>query len=327
MAWTRYRPSKRAVFVLLMLASGLTLALPPRWTDQLKHVVQLLVFAQHPLRQAALRATNAVSNLDADPALGRLVRERQALQNALVSRHAEIDRLRAEIGRLSAIRERVVPPHLPLLRATIVADDIVASRDIVFTNRGGSRNVRRGDWVASGFFVDQGSLGGATPGQAVLAAETLVGRVDTVSPFISRVRLLTDPDAKLVEVRIGRFVEGDGGTAGRLDEVDYVCSLAGRGGGEMVIAYVPADLVGIDDPDDAENDKKRIRIGDSVFTAPGQIRIPVPMVVGRVARFESDPQKRLVYNVIVEPLVRPHQLDDVYIISAVPTGPIRILDN
>ena len=322
MIWTRFRPSKQAVFVILMLASALAVLAPPRWTDGLKHVTQLLVFAQDPVSRATRRAVAAagVDNGSTDEAaLSR------SLRNTVASQHGEIQHLHAEIRRLSALRNNIDYP-LPLLRARVVAHDAVAYRDIVLTNRGRSRDVRRDDWVVSGFFVDRGTVHEVAVDQSVLAGESLVGRVAIASPFVSRVRLLTDVDSKLLEVRIGRFVPGPSGGKGRFLAVDYVCNIAGRGGGEMVVSDVPQDYLQIDDDGNVKDGSPRIRIGDLVMTAAGLAGMPVSMAVGCVSRFESDPEERLVYDLIVEPLVPRDRIDYVYIIPLVPTGRVAGLD-
>lgn len=322
MIWTRFRPSKQAVFIILMLASALAVLAPPRWTDALKHVTQLLVFAQDPVSRATRRAVAAAGVDDGSTDEAALLR---SLRNTVGSQHGEIQRLHAEISRLAALRNTIDYP-LPLLRAHVVAHDAVAYRDIVFTNRGRSRDVRRGDWVISGFFVDRGTLHEVAVGQSVLAGESLIGRVAGESPFVSPVRVLTDVDSKLLEVRIGRFVPGPSGGKGRFEVVDYVCNIAGRGGGEMVVSDVPQDYVQIDDDGNVSAGSPRIRIGDLVMTEPGLAGMPVSLAVGRVSRFESDPEERLVYDVIVEPLVPLDRIDELYIIPLVPTGRVAGLD-
>ena len=133
-------------------------------------------------------------------------------------------------------------------------------------------------------------------------------------------------DSKLLEVRIGRFVPGASGEKGRFEAVDYMCNVAGRGGGEMVVSDVPQDYLQIDDDGNVKDGSPRIRIGDLVMTAAGLAGMPVSMAVGRVSRFESDPEERLVYDVIVEPLVPRDRIDYVYVIPLVPTGRVAGLD-
>lgn len=323
MWWHRYRLSRRSVFGILMSASALALLLPPRWTDGLKHVVQLLVFSQDAVHRTTRAALAPLAGIVEGDEAREADRERTALRNALGAMQGEIDQLRRQNRELAGLRDNYIPRPLPLLRANVVARDIAAWRDVVLVSRGSSRGVAKADWVASRFYVDHGTLSGLDPGQAVLARETLIGRVEFVSPYMSRVQLLTDIDARPIEVRIGA-PDKTGPGAPRFVTVDYVCSLRGRGAGEMVISNVPNKYVDSDGEEGNAAGKRRIRIGDQVVTAPGQFGIPTPMAVGEVVRFEEDPEERLVWDVVVRPLVTPEQLAEVYVISAIASGLVPI---
>ena len=236
MSWPRYRPSKKSVFVSLMILSGLAILLPNSWTDPLKHIVQALVPAQDFLTGVTRKAITSVEGLDPDSARRDWDRRERALKNTIVSQGGRIQGLLDENAKLSALREGGLGRTIPLLLVRVVAHDIVAIRDAVLVNRGSSRDVRLKDWVASRFFVDRGEFDGINSGHAVLAGESIVGRVEFVSPHMSRVQLLTDVDAKPIEVRIGKIEDG------KLDAVDYICSLRGHGAGEMVITDVHLHL-------------------------------------------------------------------------------------
>lgn len=319
MAWNRYRPSRRAVFAVLMVASAAALLLPAGWTDPLKHVVQLLVPAQHAVDHLGRQASASIADLDDDPVVRRLEREKQALMDARISQDALIDQLQTDLRKLSALRrDNYIPRSTPLLHANVVGRDIVALRDVVLLSRGSTRRVGRQDWVASRFFVDQGRTSGLSVGQAVLARETLVGRVELVSPYMSRVQLFSDVDARPIEVRIGNLADN------KLETVEYVCSLHGRGAGEMVIPDVPYGALHTEDASEWGATGRRIRPGDFVYTAPAQLGVPVPMVIGRVDHFEVNPKNRLVYDVIVKPIAAADALDDVYVIPVVPVGPMLL---
>jgi cell shape-determining protein MreC len=67
-----------------------------------------------------------------------------------------------------------------------------------------------------------------------------------------------------------------------------------------------------------------IRVGDTVFSASGQFGIPVPMVIGRISAIEENPKKRLVYDLLVEPVVSIDRLTEVYVIPAVPVGALTL---
>jgi cell shape-determining protein MreC len=77
--------------------------------------------------------------------------------------------------------------------------------------------------------------------------------------------------------------------------------------------YVEADVEG-------SGATKTIRPGDLVFTAPGQLGLPVPLVVGKVTAIETDLKKRLVFTVVVEPAAAIDEIRDVFVIPLVPAG-------
>lgn len=314
MSLARYRPSRRAVFFLMLLFSVVTLLLPPAWTDPAKHVVQFLVPAQHLTRAATLTAVDSAAKSagqdEGTPELDLLTRELAAQKSLALELQEEIDRLRA-------LRAHQLPPAIPLLDAKVVARDVVDARDSMLVARGTSRSVNARDWVASYFFVDRGAASAIEQGQAVLSTECLLGRVEQVSPYMSRVQLFTDVDSPRVEVRIAAQ------TGGSVEFIDYVCSLRGIGRGRMAIENVESRYVQPSPPEE-ETAPRGIRVGDMVFSAPGQLGLPSPMAVGKIVELKENPQKRLVYDLIVEPLVSAEQLRDVFIVPIVPVETMRI---
>lgn len=330
----RFRPSRNVVFGLLLALSALSLKLPPAVSDSLKHIGHYLVPFQSAAYDAARSATASVADMDESSRIEELTRERDALSNALISQTAELDRLTKENRRLSAIRIAVMPEPVPLQPARVVGRDIVAARDALLISRGKSRNVAHRDWVASRFFIDRGAAAGLDSEQAVFARESLLGRVEQVSTYMARIQLLSDIDSSRIEVRIGRVVDSKGIALenpedsndplpmrqSRLSVVDYVCSMRGKGGGRMVVEDVPHRYLegkGDEEPGDTH---RRVRMGDLVFSAPGQFGIPVSMVVGKVVEIQQKPEKRLVADVVIAPVVDIDRLEDVWVIPSSPAG-------
>jgi cell shape-determining protein MreC len=300
------RPSRGALFGGLMVLSALALLLPPAWSSPIKHVAQLLVPPQDLLYTLTHRAAGSISRgagAAPPPPAGR----DDPLRAENAAQYAEILRLQEENSRLRALRAGEVPLPMPILPARIVARDIVAGRDSALLARGSVRGARWNDWVTSRFFIDQGLAAEAREGQAVLTQQSLLGRIEQVSPYMSRVQLLSDVDSPRLEVRIG------GRADGRLELVDYPCSLRGAGRQTMLIEGVDYRYVDASAGEPAASGARRIRTGDFVFSAPGQLGLPSPMVVGRVARMAEDPRKRLVYNLTVEPVVRLEEVRQVYV--------------
>ena len=309
MRYGRKRLNKKTVFAGLMILSVLAIFLPPRITDAPKHSTQLFVPVQDLVYFATHWASRSVSEVG-DSGRDQLL-SLEALRNQVVSQQGLIEQLRAENRRLGAIQKKAIPLAL---QAQVVTRDIAAWRDSFLVERGSERGVRRRDWAASRLFVDQGYINQTAVGQAVLAREVLLGRVEHVSPYMSRVQLLTDVASAPIEVRVG------GESDGAFEFVEYPCSLRGQGRGKMVISNV--DYRYIDTGRDSEETGKgrRIRIGDYVCSAPGQLGLPEPMVIGRVAEMEENHRKRLVYNVIVEPAVGLDDIRHVHLIPLLATG-------
>ena len=317
MSWLPRKLSKRTLFgVLILLAAASLFVLPKEWSDAVKHIGQPMVWLEDWLYRGTHAAAASITELNAANAAAD--RERQALQNMLGSQIMLAEELRAENARLRAIREDAMPGGVPLLPAKVVARDIVEWRDSLLIERGSSRGVRRKDWLASRFFVDRGQMQGLSEGQAVLARECLLGRVEQVSLYMACVQLLSDIDSPRIEVRVGTLRETT------FEFVDYPCSLRGLGRGRMIIEDVPYKYAhGAPDPEQGDV-RRRLQVGDLVFSAPGQLGLPVPLVIGKVAEFKEDPKKRLVVSLMVEPVVPVDQLRDVFVVPLVPPERVPI---
>ncbi|MCK6456740.1 MAG: rod shape-determining protein MreC [Phycisphaerae bacterium] len=312
MGWLRDRLNKPVVFVALMIFSIISLLLPRAWSDALKHVTQLLVPAQDLVFRSAVRVSNALPAVrpdGADATAASAADAKRAIENQLVFQSGLIDELRRENQQLRGLRALGFSGEVRLVPARVVARDIVAARDSVLVGRGGFRGARWQDWVTSRVFLDQGAADGVEQGCSVLAREFLVGRIESVSPYMARVRLLTDVDSR-VTAQIGRMEEG------RFEAVDYACTLHGRGHGRMEIEDVPLSLLATGpEPVRGARRARRIRVDDVVASAAGQFGLPAPMVIGRVVAWVEDPRKRLVATVQVEPAVRPDSLSDIFIVA------------
>lgn len=310
------RLSRNTVFVILLMLSGLALLLPADVTDKVKHVVQFVVPVQDLARTAAWRAARHIAGTDGPEDAAAI---REPLLHELGSLHAQSLQLEQQLAQLRALRDRQLPPSVPLLDARIVARDVASWRDTALVSRGSLRGAGWRDWVASRFFVDRGAASEVDSGQAVLARECLIGRIELVSPYMSRVQLLTDIDSPRLEVRIAAV---DGASA---EIIDYACSIRGIGRGRMAIENVESAY--IDTATEAEARERgphRIRVGDLVYSAPGQLGLPVPMAVGRITEITENPKKRLVHTLNVEPLVSLDELRDVFIIPLVPAESLQI---
>jgi rod shape-determining protein MreC len=144
--------------------------------------------------------------------------------------------------------------------------------------------------------LDMGQRDGVEPNLTVVAADGLVGRVVTVGPWSSDVRLLDGADAA-VAVRVGSGVLGSVSAAGQGD--------LARSAGDLTLSLV---------------DRSTVAVGDRVTTlgsvggrpyAPG-------IAVGTVTAVDP-PRGRLTATAVVRPAVDASRLDVVAVV--IPTAP------
>jgi len=303
--------TKPRVFAALMLLSAAALLAPSAWTDWLKGLTQLLVPAQAVMQAAGAKTLRSMTRIAPNlpnaepPALTTQVAE---LERQLVFQNGLLDQLRRENADLRGLRDQFIVPSVRLIPARVVARDIVAARESALLSRGATRGVRWQDWVISRMFVAAGGYEGVERGFSVLAREALIGRVEFVQPYMARMALLSDLDARTA-VRVARI------ESGRLRTIGYPATLRGRGHGTMVIEDVPQRYVSAGG---SSPDPNRIRVGDLVISAPDTPGLAAPMMIGRVTAISDDPKKRLVYSIEVEPAVQTNELLDVYIVAGLP---------
>ncbi len=287
-----------------MALSTLAVLLPPRISDTSKHGTQLLVPLQHVAYAMTFKSLESLA--EARHQTDDTAAEMEGLRNIIASQSAMIEQLREDNIRMGGIQSRA---RTRALQAQVVARDIVAARDSVLIERGSDRNVRYRDWVASRFFIDHGDLSEVQQGSAVIARDVLLGRVEIVSPYMSRVQLFSDVGVReAIEVRVGEF--GPQGFA----MVDHACTLSGMGEGRMIIRDVDYRVVQLPHEAPQDDGVLRIRIGSTVCSAPGTLGLPEPMVIGKVVAIEEDPKKRLVRSIIIEPALSIDQVRYVHVI-------------
>ena len=309
------RHRKATLLVVLVLVAGGSLAAPSRFSDPLKHVAQLLVPFQQPLYHRAWATSAGLQAFLGGAPVAEAVAARRdaAMENMAVSLTHQLERLRDENSRLRGLRERYVPPGIRLVSAAVVTRGISAARDTLLLSRGAGLDaqpaLRTGDAVASRLFLNTGTETGTAVGHLVVAREFLLGEIDQVSPFVSRVRLFSDPGARTL-VRIGRVVEGRGGA--RFVAVDYPCTVVGRGRGDMVIEHVPRKLVA--SPDGRAGDNQ-IALGDLVCSASGAAPLTRAMTMGYVESVENEPRQPLVVTIHVRPALRADEIDEVLVLA------------
>lgn len=289
------KPTTWRLLMVLVAGSLLAIALPSSFTQRMANLVQVLVPFQDAVNGAVDAGARALAS-DSGETTEETSRRLSALRSAVVLLSAQNRDLRIENELLTGVRDRGLGPRGRLIPARVVANDSVAGRHSkLILLRGASRN----DAVISQHFsIDLGADGGNNSGMGVLATEVLVGVIEQVGTFTSRVRLLSDPDTHM-SVAIGR-VEGTEFTA-----VDGSFWLVGSGRGRIEIRDVHHQYV---------NDGS-VRLGDVVLTRRDDPRLPPSVTIGTIVEMESDPDNGLLYILHVDPGVELESIRRVYVVD------------
>ena len=137
------------------------------------------------------------------------------------------------------------------------------------------------------FYIDKGADDGLKPDMAVITANGIVGKVRDVFPHTAQVLAVNDPTSGagviLESTRIRGIVKGD--AEGRLEVVG-----------------VMAD--------------ERIKPGEKVLTAGGDLVFPRGLPVGVVEKVVRDPERDAFIDILVNPAAHLERLDEVLVITS-----------
>jgi len=305
-------PSKRTVFVLLMAASAVMLAIPSRHLQRpASEMVQLIAYPQWAVHQATLKATEPLRAL----ARQQMTAEQQAdleeankgLQNENAVLRQQIETLRQTVNELTMLRENGLPTDGVIISAEVIAGDAAPRQDSFLIGKGSAQGVRHQDWVASRLFVQAGEQDGVRADAAVLARQCLIGWVEQTASFTSRIVLLSDPEANRgMRVHIAHY---DASTNqprpvlldGRLAE--FV--LRGADAGQMIIRDIKDDFikVGVVGP------------GDLVLSDANDPKLGLSLVIGQIEELQHNRNQPLLYDAVVRHRFDPTTLSQVLIVD------------
>jgi cell shape-determining protein MreC len=311
------KPSKPAIFVMLMLASGVLALLPRDFLAPLRHMTQLAAIGQYGVSGAAKSITQSAKGLRAEPVPAARHAEteaaRKAAENENVALRCELERLREINHQLEQVRNR---PQFPsegrLIPAQVVGWDALPGRDSITLLKGRRPEVKQGDWVASRLAVQAGSHDGASDDLRVLsiealAGQTLIGWVEQASTYASRVVLLSDRYTHrkwyVHIVSMGRPGRENAYVMENGRPTDF--ALEGIGDGKMRILDVNARFI---------NDGL-IRVGDFVTTDGRDPKLPLTMVIGEIVKLDKLSKHPLLYHAIVEHRCNVKDLSQVFIVN------------
>ncbi len=281
--------------VVLLVASAGAMLLPTSITGRINNLVQVLVPFQDGVNRVANAGDRAISRDDVSPPTED-ARTWQSIAESLATKNR---RLRADLDAITRVRDRGLGMQGRLIPARVVADDAAYWRESKLILGGLQRGVAGRDGVISRHFsVKLADSDGVRGGMAVLAAEVLVGVIDTAGTYTSRVRLLSDPETRM-PVAVGRM---DGDT---FLGVEAAFWLVGRGNGVIEVRDVHHQYVS----------DGNIAVGDTVLTRADAPRLPPSVTIGIVTEIDRDPDNALLYVLRVTPRIDLGEIRSVYVVD------------
>ncbi len=320
-------PNRNGLFAILMIISAVLMFVPSRYTGSVKTVRQILVPFQDGLHSLTSGSSKPATNKDTRATVpaeqyNKIVGDLEAARNELVSLQLQLREIESEQPTLgmylrkfidrSTIREgRLVP-------ARVIAGEPTGLRDSFLLGGGRRRGIKIESWVASRRMIDAGTKDGVQTGMSVLAREYLIGKIEDVTPFSSRVALLSDVDAQ-AETWIGRVMATRFNVLSSPDAVrsgqvwaqpgqEAVFFLTGRGKGDMLVKGVHEDYIRLN----------ALQVGDLVVSPGTGPDLPVAMLIGRVEKIEDDPSQRQLRQLIVRCPIDLRSLRWVYVLDVAP---------
>ncbi|HEV2484986.1 MAG TPA: rod shape-determining protein MreC [Terracidiphilus sp.] len=136
------------------------------------------------------------------------------------------------------------------------------------------------------FYLDKGSSDGLKPDMAVITADGIVGKVRDVFPHTAQILVINDPTS---------------GAGVILETTRTRGILTGNASGLLEIVGILAD--------------NRIKPGENVVTAGGDLIFPRGLPVGVVEKVLRDPDRDAFIDVIVKPAAHLDRLDEVLVIT------------
>jgi len=136
------------------------------------------------------------------------------------------------------------------------------------------------------FYLDKGSDNGLKPDMAVITADGIVGKVRDVFPTTAQVLMINDQTS---------------GAGVILETTRIRGILTGNASGRLEVVGILAD--------------DRIKPGEKVLTAGGDLVFPRGLPVGEVEKVVRDPDRDAFIDVIVKPAAHIDRLDEVLVIT------------
>jgi rod shape-determining protein MreC len=137
------------------------------------------------------------------------------------------------------------------------------------------------------FYIDKGSRDGLKPDMAVITPDGIVGKVRDVFPHTSQVLAVNDTTS---------------GAGVILETTRIRGVLKGNAAGQLEVVGVTAD--------------QRIKPGENVLTAGGDLIFPRGLPVGVVEKVVRDPDSDGLIDIVIQPAAHLDRLDEVLVITS-----------
>jgi rod shape-determining protein MreC len=137
------------------------------------------------------------------------------------------------------------------------------------------------------FYIDKGAHDGLKPDMAVITADGIVGKVRDVFPQTAQVLAVNDPTSGAGVILESTRIRG---------------ILKGNAAGQLEVVGIVAD--------------QRIKPGERVLTAGGDLIFPRGLPVGVVEKIVPDPDMDGLVDIILKPAAHLDRLDEVLVITA-----------
>jgi cell shape-determining protein MreC len=304
-----HRPSKPALFAMLMFASLIMILLPPELANVVRRLTEPIAVLQilgTEASQGIGKSMKSAIQRSVPAAKFETVREQnQALINENVTLRQMNKQLQDQISQLAGLTVRGFPEKGILIPARVIGGDAVPGKHSLLVG-GSMEGVDVGDPVVTRLTVSAGRGEGVQPNSAVIAKQCLLGTVSQVGTLTARVVLLSD----LHESKARRvFISRPPPHAEEVEELPPMY-LEGMGRGKMLIRDIGKRHV----------ESGRVRVGDLVSSAANDPKLPMSLVIGQIDKLVLNRDNPVTYFAIVSHLYTPDEIAQVFIadLSRVP---------